>query len=130
MSVYLGGVTFPRSLKWLRVPQKIVGTDVETRDGSIVSIRVKTPSTDSFLSLVFDRVPWSTVETLMGMAETSSTFTLKPENSVSTTYTVRFSDKGVSDVESMAFGKALYPSAVEGYATDLWKGILNLIKVA
>lgn len=132
MAAYLGSVTFSYNLIWLRPAPNIVGSDVQARDGSFVSIRVASPSqTERLVQVKYAWESWATVQALLQLALTGGTYTMKPEDGVATTYTVRFAaDSPVSLPKHSTMDEEVSPGVFVGKRTDTWEGTLNLIVVS
>ena len=129
MACYVGAVTFSKPTVWVdKEAPVVIGSDTRTRTGDMVSVRV-TASQDFRTATV--RFRWATyaqVQTIMGYWQNGGTYSLKPEDTDATIYTVRFrAADGVTGVQHEAWGQEAPKDKIAGTPTDLWRGEMNVI---
>lgn len=130
MGATLGTVTFTYDLIWQRSLPNIVGSDVQARDGSLVSIRVASPSqAEKVVSLRYTWESWATYEALQTLALAGGTYTMVPELRTGTSYTVRFAADNPVPLPKHSYFDDVSPGDFNGYVTDHWSGSINLIIV-
>ena len=131
MAATIGALTFTYDLIWQRPLPVVVGSDVQARDGSTVSIRVASPSqSEKVVTLRYDWESWATYEALQAMALAGGTYTMRPETSVSTTYTIRFAANDPVPHPKHSIFDDVSPGDFVGHETDLWSGQINVIIVS
>ena len=130
MGATIGALTFDYDLIWQRPAPVIVGSDVQARDGSTMSIRVLSPSqSEKVVSLRYEWESWAAYEALQAMALLGGTYTMRPEGRISSTYTVRFAADNPVPQPKHSYFDDVSPGDFSGYTTDHWTGTINVIIV-
>jgi hypothetical protein len=124
----IGSVTFTYPLIRVNPDDPVIlGSDVRTKDGNMVSLEYESPVQDMVEKLIFDWEPWSNVASLKAMCKSGGSYSA---NLGDGSVTVRFARaNGVTNVKHSYLNndkRALHPQ-VHSKRQDRWTGELNLI---
>lgn len=125
---YIGSVTFTYPLKWIGKGDVVVlGSDTRTRSGNLVMLRGVASQQYVEVKLLFEWATYSQVTALKQLWKSGATVAADIEAS-GTTVNLTFAAKnGVANVKHAAWGDDSVHHDVQGQATDIYNGELNVI---
>lgn len=128
MSIHIGSATLEYAAFHIdRDAPVVIGSDVRTRTGDMVMIRVANPSQKNRTAKVkIDWAPWSVWRKLYAMWRAGGLYSASFDNE--TSYSVRFAaQNGVVLPQHVDSGEEIVHSVVENTYSDAFNGEVNLI---